>query len=71
MDGFAAKEDTTNKTKMKMGICSKCKKPLNLSHPDAVNLKGQRYHSECARKARAFLDSHQTKHSNYLNPIDD
>jgi hypothetical protein len=53
-----------------MGICPRCKKPLNLSHPDAIDFNGQRFHSECAKKAGApvkfletgFLTNHADVH---------
>jgi hypothetical protein len=46
-----------NKTSVEMGICPKCKKPLNLSHPDAIDFNGERFHSECAKKAGAPANS--------------
>jgi hypothetical protein len=52
-----AKENAMNKTSVEMGICPRCKKPLNLSHPDAVDFKGERFHSECAKKAGAPANS--------------
>jgi hypothetical protein len=52
-----AKENATTKTSVKMGICPRCKKPLNLSHPDAVDFKGERFHSDCAKKAGAPANS--------------
>jgi hypothetical protein len=46
-----------NKTSTEMGICPRCKKPLNLSHPDVIDFNGERFHSECAKKAGAPANS--------------
>jgi hypothetical protein len=64
MQEVIAKENATNKTNVDMGICPRCKKPLNLSHPDAVDYNGERFHSECARKAGAPANSLKAKSGN-------
>jgi ssDNA-binding Zn-finger/Zn-ribbon topoisomerase 1 len=64
IDRVIAKEIATKKTNVEMGICPRCKKPLNLSHPDAMDYKGQRFHSECAEKAGALANSLKAKPSN-------
>ena len=56
-----------NKTILEMGICPRCAKALNLSHPDAVDFEGQRLHSECAAKARVPTNPQKITTSNSAN----
>jgi hypothetical protein len=65
MERVTVKENAMNKTSVEMGICPRCKKPLNLSHPDTIDFEGNRFHSECAKKAGAAPNTIKANASNY------